>query len=102
MMDASLKAKWTAALRSGEYEQGKGFLRMEGSFCCIGVLGDIQGMDFDSRGYDNASCELGDKYAAGLSFYDRDTLARMNDGDSRFNNKKFTFDEIADFIDANH
>jgi hypothetical protein len=33
---------WIAALRSGEYKQGKGNLRdMDNKFCCLGVLCDI-------------------------------------------------------------
>ena len=30
--------KWLEALRSGEYEQGKGFLKTEDGYCCLGVL----------------------------------------------------------------
>lgn len=41
-MDADLKQKWVDALRSGEYIQGQGWLRLSGpstdQFCCLGVL----------------------------------------------------------------
>lgn len=39
------KDQWCAALRSGDYKQGKGFLyRPENhSFCCLGVLADLHG-----------------------------------------------------------
>ncbi len=42
-MKPEIKAKWVAALRSGEYEQTQGQLREETiggktSFCCLGVL----------------------------------------------------------------
>lgn len=46
-MDAKLKEKWIAALRSGEYTQATHTLRKEieewGSegYCCLGVLCDI-------------------------------------------------------------
>ena len=40
-MDREIKARWVAALRSGEYEQGRGSLRMGDAFCCLGVLCDI-------------------------------------------------------------
>lgn len=47
-MKASIKKKWVAALRSGEYEQGKFKLRREEtrtiktySYCCLGVLCDL-------------------------------------------------------------
>lgn len=42
-MDKELKAKWTAALRSGKYIQTEGALHKNGAFCCLGVLLDIRG-----------------------------------------------------------
>lgn len=33
--------KWVAALRSGEYEQGTGFLNKNGKYCCLGVACDL-------------------------------------------------------------
>jgi hypothetical protein len=42
-MNPEVKAKWVAALRSGEYSQGARALRSEDrkSFCCLGVLCDL-------------------------------------------------------------
>jgi hypothetical protein len=40
-MNPEIKALWLAALRSGEYEQGKGYLNRSGTFCCLGVLCDL-------------------------------------------------------------
>lgn len=40
-MNPAIKAKWVAALRSGEYKQGMGNLRDAGYFCCLGVLSDL-------------------------------------------------------------
>lgn len=41
-MDPVLKTEWLAALRSGKYMQGRGFLRTgKDEFCCLGVLCDI-------------------------------------------------------------
>ena len=38
-MNTEIKAKWVAALRSGEYKQGKNRLRnKDNNFCCLGVL----------------------------------------------------------------
>ena len=38
-MNLEIKAKWVAALRSGEYTQGYGRLRdSDNKFCCLGVL----------------------------------------------------------------
>ena len=36
-----LLTDWLAALRSGKYVQGKGRLREDDSFCCLGVLCDV-------------------------------------------------------------
>lgn len=43
MMNAEVKAKWIAALRSGEYRQGRSKLHIEhpNSFCCLGVLCEL-------------------------------------------------------------
>jgi hypothetical protein len=45
-INANIKKKWVAALRSGEYKQGRGWLRQIDAkgverFCCLGVLCDI-------------------------------------------------------------
>ena len=44
-MDAQVKEKWVAALRSGEYEQGTSALLRDGKYCCLGVLCDIVDKD---------------------------------------------------------
>ena len=36
-LDPAFKAKWVAALRSGDYDQGRGALSVAGKFCCLGV-----------------------------------------------------------------
>lgn len=41
MNKAEFYAAWLAALRSGEYEQGRGCLSDNGKFCCLGVACDI-------------------------------------------------------------
>lgn len=40
-MKQEIKAKWVSALRSGAYEQGTGYLKVNESFCCLGVLCDL-------------------------------------------------------------
>jgi hypothetical protein len=51
-MDPELKAKWVAALRSGEYLQGKGVLKKvnkddEIRYCCLGVLCEVAGLELE-------------------------------------------------------
>jgi hypothetical protein len=71
-MNPEVKARWVAALRSGEYKQGKGALRLNNKFCCLGVLCDLYGDDYDA-------------------------LSAHNDGTSQFPPR--TFAEIADAIE---
>ncbi len=44
-MKKDIKRKWTAALNSGEFQQGQGFLRAEeegqDKYCCLGVLCEL-------------------------------------------------------------
>lgn len=44
-MKPEIKAKWVAALRSGEYKQGREALRIGDRFCCLGVLCDLHAKD---------------------------------------------------------
>ena len=37
-MNPKIKAKWVAALRSGEYAQTKQHLQDKNGYCCLGVL----------------------------------------------------------------
>jgi hypothetical protein len=74
-VDPELKSKWIAALRSGEYKQGKGYLRDGDTWCCLGVLATIQGY------------EVPDKTETILEYYWKESLgynvhvlAGMNDG----------------------
>lgn len=40
-MNPEIKKQWIDALRSGTYAQGKGQLRNDNKFCCLGVLCDL-------------------------------------------------------------
>lgn len=40
-MNPEIKQLWVDALRSGDYEQGKGALVMGNKYCCLGVLCDL-------------------------------------------------------------
>ena len=37
-MKEEIAQRWIQALRSGEYKQGKSFLRLGEEYCCLGVL----------------------------------------------------------------
>ncbi len=94
-MDANLKAKWVAALRSGEYQQGDTYLanNAAGTFCCLGVLCVARGLS--PRELDR-KCTIDVPFESGLSREIRSLLGdEMNDRERR------TFSEIADWIEAN-
>lgn len=40
-MNPEVKKQWLEALRSGEYKQGKEYLRNGDQYCCLGVLCDL-------------------------------------------------------------
>lgn len=39
-----LQTKWIEALESGEYKQGRSWLRNGGFYCCLGVLCEVGGL----------------------------------------------------------
>jgi hypothetical protein len=91
-MDPELKAKWVAALRSGEYQQTTGQLRKRDGYCCLGVLCAAIAADYDpGNGF------LPMKFAdeAGISGKVESSLIEMND------TQRKTFPEIADWIEEN-
>jgi len=108
-----VKEDWLAALRSGEYTQGKDFLcRANGSMCCLGVLRDtIDEGDWyfdeeenawrstarkrDDLDYDNGLTMPTSKTykAAGLNEDTANMLARLNDDGA-------TFEDIAEVIEV--
>lgn len=116
-MDAELKAKWTAALRSGEFRQGRNALKSDdGRFCCLGVLCQIAGASWDTNEEGDRLAlidgrtvnRIGDEVLAGdflgvVGFSDEQqrTLHQMNDGDALSKTPEHSFAEIADWIDAN-
>jgi hypothetical protein len=94
-MKREIRDRWTAALRSGEYEQGRSTLRdREDRYCCLGVLCDVLGQDVPQGDYRDPgpSClyELvHELIGEGMS----DLLAAHNDS-------RRTFEWIAGYIDA--
>jgi hypothetical protein len=126
-MNADIKAQWTAALRSGEYVQGHGYLNADGKLCCLGVLCElaVKAEVIESTISEHDSIiTYGDKEMdvlppavrewAGLPDSNRYgnpnnptvikdddeiSLAELNDGEGHAE-RKHTFEEIADLIDA--
>lgn len=124
-IDPEFKAKWLEALRSGNYEQVGGALRKYKGpelnpvgFCCLGVACDIidpnqwamTGVDewltdTDSNNWDEfiPTWNNIDGETTALPFLSQVTgakLANMNDGTGA-EGRKYSFDEIADWIEIN-
>lgn len=111
MMNPEWKAKWVAALRSGQYAQAQQRLRTPEGYCCLGVVCDIvkdevegewreQPGHFNFRSkestfVDENSVNLPNAVAGliDLPVGEESNLIQMNDGGS-------TFAEIADYIES--
>ena len=107
-MNADVKAKWVAALRSGEYEQGRTRLcDLDCRMCCLGVLTDLYRKEFggewvpveDGKLYLDEGVFLPREVAvwAGLRFnpyIGTQSASVLNDELNK------SFSEIADLIEA--
>lgn len=119
-MKTEIAKQWTEALRSKKYEQGTGTLCSGGRYCCLGVLcelaveagvvnkNDQQQFDYALYGQEDEQyvCpaeviewaglhgDCGVQKTAKLDGFDSPSLANLND-------RNWTFDEIADVIEAN-
>lgn len=117
-----IKEKWVEALRSGNYKQDIGVLREDDRFCCLGVLGDISD-EYEWRKEGDVSytlCRKDDhRYNGGTVYLPGSSLPGIFDygeGEptgyntqqaydvqkilARLNDDRFSFDDIADVIEA--
>lgn len=116
MNTIQLLKDWVAALRSGEYKQGRGCMRNKfDAYCCAGVLCDVYSKTVSPLIIKKA----GDRYAFKMGKYDTSftgvipdeilknlkeqfpefqegILYRMNDY------QHFTFDEIANYLEETY
>lgn len=123
-MNQKIKEKWVAALRSGEYKQAAGALkvdRKEGpTYCCLGVLCDLYAKEFDEEWETGVNEETRKEYIlflgypstlppdvmfwAGLLYSNpRIDLAEAFGGRTvlaDYNDSGYSFEEIAQVIEA--
>lgn len=104
-MPPNLKAGWIKALRSGHYKQEQGLLKSEEGFCCLGVLADICGCQWEADSdqgilFNENVRHMNDSYLSwyaarrlGISRHEQKNLAEMNDQGA-------SFDMIADKIES--
>lgn len=101
-MNKELKDKWVKALRSGDYDQGKGALcqvsHTGAEYCCLGVLYEVEhGPD---KWEDNGDGFLHTHFGSRV-VYSQDPsmpaccLVTLNDSNG------WTFEKIADWIEEN-
>ena len=87
--------KWIAALRSGEYKQGKIALLQDGHYCCLGVAADLLEKDGEAPQRPWRSARVGVlsmPFPGKLSRTTENRLWIMNDDG-------VPFPEIADYIE---
>lgn len=115
---------WVEALRSGEYQQGKGHLAFENTFCCLGVACELavkdgipvkvedlpdrnsEGIKGTCRHYDGNDAVLPPAVRDWLGLEARDPYADYN-GErhklSKLNDDGgFNFNDIADIIERSY
>lgn len=104
-MNREIGMKWVEALRSGKYKQGRLALYNADSFCCLGVLCEVMGVEqIDIGGpavayghESNVTMPGADVLErAGLSLDQARRLAHFNDNRGR------SFPEIADYIEREY
>lgn len=106
-MNPEVKTKWLAALRSGKYRQGKYWFRSrDGRYCAFGVLvhscgfGRWTGGPRESLfGWEPAESGEGDPLKAVCEFAGI-TSTQLSEVATR-NDRGESFEEIADFVEAN-
>lgn len=116
-MKKEVADKWVAELRSGKYEQGKGYLNKDGKFCCLGVLCDLAAKEGEVSKID-ADIPSGKyiQYDKSLKFAPISVRTwsglRTSGGAFRYSDKNFelyslndddglSFEEIANVIEKN-
>lgn len=113
-MNADVKELWVNALRSGEYEQGEGNLRVRldnGSyeFCCLGVLCDIYRKETGEGDWGQDNFFLGEseylpiKVTSWAGLRDSNPVVRDSDDFNSeladLNDGGVDFETIADYIE---
>lgn len=108
--------KWVDALRSGEYRQGYGRLRSDGSnaYCCLGVACDVSGVGrwtgslYETDGempWGVSGLELPNPVVRWLGLDDRDPYMESAGGDSLSSlndSENWDFDKIADLLESEY
>lgn len=113
-MDKEIKIKWTEALLSGEYSQGKAALKIGNHFCCLGVLCDIHRKETNNGEWSSSIKSeytvkdgIADSAKVGVLPPDVVKWAGLNDENppvsdgylARLNDNGYTFEKLAELIE---
>jgi len=82
LLDKDIKKAWIEALRSGKYEQGRGYLKKDNCYCCLGVICEINNK-LDEHGW----------IVGGGNYYLSDSLEKEFNMNHNGYFKGFTIDE---------
>lgn len=106
------KEAWLKALRSGKYRQGSHRLHTQLSptfhtYCCLGVLCEVMGVPSvkqdESFFYDNNDRWLPRSiFLVVPDILNQHKLAAMNDGDEFDSIEKYSFEDIADYVEKTY
>lgn len=111
-MNPEVKAKWIAALRSGEYKQGFYQLRQsDGRSCCLGVLCDLHAKETKGEWMDGYYLGEWSRLPAPVIIWaglEYDQYGKLPDGTSLFQHNdgqhgrimRKPFRDIADIIES--
>jgi hypothetical protein len=115
-MNQDIKRLWIDALRSGNYQQGRGQLRSGDRYCCLGVLcelavaanvvGNVEGNDCGFYYYDGDGSILPISVIEWAGLFSNNPEVTYDDdgkrtGLAQLNDMGRTFDQIADLIERN-
>lgn len=92
-ISVTFKREWVAALRSGKFKQGLGYLQKGDKFCCLGVACRIAGVTMPRKLDDRSTFSFAPlNKAIGLNPEVSRRLGNMNDSGTPFS-------DIADYIE---
>ena len=98
--------EWVGNLRSGEYQQGQGFLHHSDSYCCLGVLCDMSVKDTEYEwksgfiGPDSKVKHFEEHYVCPPDkMLDELNISMKANKLMKMNDSGKTFSEIADYIE---
>lgn len=103
-MKPEIKKRWTEALRSEEFKQGKGRLKVEDEYCCLGVLCELHRQETNGSWNDTDGATYGGNVLALPDFVCE--WAGLEESNpkvkglplSAHNDRGKTFPQIADMI----